>query len=51
MELCTEHWQILPRELRDRIYRAKRKPEKYAGAIGSAVTWLSLNSRKQERKP
>jgi hypothetical protein len=43
MVLCTEHWNLLPRQYRDAIYAAKRKPEKYAGAHQMAATWLAAN--------
>ena len=40
----------LPRELRDGIYAAKRKPEKYRGAHQAAISWLAQN-RSQTRRP
>jgi hypothetical protein len=43
MVFCAEHWNALPRELRDGIYAAKRKPEKYAGVHQAAITWLARN--------
>lgn len=45
MEFCTEHWNVLPRQLRDGIYSAKIKPEKYAGARAAAVQYLKINSQ------
>jgi hypothetical protein len=49
---CAGHWNALPRELRDGIYAAKRKPEKYAGAQAAAIAWLSRGRPKPEtRKP
>jgi CDP-diacylglycerol pyrophosphatase len=50
MVFCTEHWNALPRGLRDGIYAAKRKPEKYRGAHQAAVSWLAQN-HPQTRRP
>lgn len=44
MEFCTAHWNAMPSDLRDRIYKAKVKPEKYAGARVQAIQWLALNA-------
>lgn len=44
MAFCPDHWSALPSDLRDRIYKAKVKPEKYAGARVQAVQWLALNA-------
>jgi hypothetical protein len=43
MVFCIEHWDALPRDLRDGIYAAKRKPEKHAGAEMAAVAWLAAH--------
>ncbi len=52
MVFCTEHWNALPRELRDGIYAAKRRPEKYRGAHQAAISWLSQNRpQPQDRRP
>ncbi len=43
MLFCTEHWNVLPRELRDGIYKAQRRPERAASAKLTAVQWLEQN--------
>ena len=50
MVFCTEHWNALPRELRDGIYAAKRKPEKYRGAHQAAVSWLAQNRPQSQNR-
>lgn len=50
MVFCTEHWNALPRELRDGIYAAKRKPEKYRGVHQAAITWLAQNHPQTETR-
>lgn len=40
MVFCVEHWNALPRELRDGIYIGKRRPEKYPDAVKAAMGWL-----------
>jgi hypothetical protein len=52
MVFSTEHWNALPRGLRDGIYAAKRMPEKYRGAHQAAISWLSQNRpQPQDRRP
>lgn len=45
MVFCTAHWNALPVTLRDGIYAAQHKPEKYAGARVAAVQWLAQRSQ------
>jgi hypothetical protein len=45
MVFCTAHWNALPVALRDGIYAAQHKPEKYAGARVAAVQWLAQRAQ------
>jgi hypothetical protein len=41
MIFCTEHWNLLPRMLRDGVYASKHKPQKHREALSNAVRWLA----------
>lgn len=45
MVFCTTHWNALPVDLRNGIYAAKSKPEKYKGAVTAAIQWLNQRSQ------
>lgn len=40
MEFCRDHWGVLPKELRNDLYKAQRRPERADAARLAAVKWL-----------
>lgn len=45
MDFCREHWDLLPRGVRDDIYKGQRRPERAVGAKLAAVQWLERNTQ------